>query len=140
MEIVARDFQSWLNHPLDGSVINVRETMEMLCQHPVAHDPAALSGHFDFTEVSFPNISGTRIFTEEQGVHEFYIQDGKENEVDPDVFFVSSIDLTEFGGPRCFTPTLACDNFHSFIWQCICLLYTSPSPRDQRGSRMPSSA
>ena len=26
-------------------------------------------------------------------------------------------------------------------WQdWICLLYTSPSPRDQRGSRMPSSA
>ena len=25
-----------------------------------------------------------------------------------------------------------------FLW--ICLLYTSPSPRDQRGSRMPSSA
>ena len=23
---------------------------------------------------------------------------------------------------------------------CTCLLYTSPSPRDQRGSRMPSSA
>ena len=23
---------------------------------------------------------------------------------------------------------------------CICLLYTSPSPRDQRGPRMPSSA
>ena len=23
---------------------------------------------------------------------------------------------------------------------CACLLYTSPSPRDQRGSRMPSSA
>ena len=23
---------------------------------------------------------------------------------------------------------------------CYCLLYTSPSPRDQRGSRMPSSA
>ena len=26
------------------------------------------------------------------------------------------------------------------IWVDICLLYTSPSPRDQRGSRMPSSA
>ena len=28
------------------------------------------------------------------------------------------------------------------LWQCVrlCLLYTSPSPRDQRGSRMPSSA
>ena len=25
-------------------------------------------------------------------------------------------------------------------WEYICLLYTSPSPRDQRGSRMPSSA
>ena len=26
------------------------------------------------------------------------------------------------------------------MWDLICLLYTSPSPRDQRGSRMPSSA
>ena len=25
-------------------------------------------------------------------------------------------------------------------WLWVCLLYTSPSPRDQRGSRMPSSA
>ena len=28
----------------------------------------------------------------------------------------------------------------SFVQLCFCLLYTSPSPRDQRGSRMPSSA
>ena len=27
-----------------------------------------------------------------------------------------------------------------FVNTCTCLLYTSPSPRDQRGSRMPSSA
>ena len=27
-----------------------------------------------------------------------------------------------------------------FASLCCCLLYTSPSPRDQRGSRMPSSA
>ena len=26
------------------------------------------------------------------------------------------------------------------FWYMSCLLYTSPSPRDQRGSRMPSSA
>ena len=26
------------------------------------------------------------------------------------------------------------------LWDIDCLLYTSPSPRDQRGSRMPSSA
>ena len=33
-------------------------------------------------------------------------------------------------------------NFHAdaLILVVICLLYTSPSPRDQRGSRMPSSA
>ena len=29
---------------------------------------------------------------------------------------------------------------HEFEKHGICLLYTSPSPRDQRGSRMPSSA
>ena len=29
---------------------------------------------------------------------------------------------------------------HQHPLQCTCLLYTSPSPRDQRGSRMPSSA
>ena len=28
----------------------------------------------------------------------------------------------------------------SSTWSAACLLYTSPSPRDQRGSRMPSSA
>ena len=28
----------------------------------------------------------------------------------------------------------------SIDWCSACLLYTSPSPRDQRGSRMPSSA
>ena len=27
-----------------------------------------------------------------------------------------------------------------YKWSKACLLYTSPSPRDQRGSRMPSSA
>ena len=28
----------------------------------------------------------------------------------------------------------------TYKWNVACLLYTSPSPRDQRGSRMPSSA
>ena len=31
-------------------------------------------------------------------------------------------------------------NVHEHVEAEICLLYTSPSPRDQRGSRMPSSA
>ena len=32
------------------------------------------------------------------------------------------------------------ENIHEPYKTSICLLYTSPSPRDQRGSRMPSSA
>ena len=32
------------------------------------------------------------------------------------------------------------DSFESVSYNDNCLLYTSPSPRDQRGSRMPSSA
>ena len=33
------------------------------------------------------------------------------------------------------------ENFNACSAECrYCLLYTSPSPRDQRGSRMPSSA
>ena len=35
-----------------------------------------------------------------------------------------------------FDPTLVED----FICGCVCLLYTSPSPRDRTRSRMPSSA
>ena len=30
--------------------------------------------------------------------------------------------------------------YESYCWRYICLLYTSPSPRDKRQSRMPSSA
>ena len=41
------------------------------------------------------------------------------------------------GGPLLESGTILLDNFKLVY---ICLLYTSPSPRDQRGSRMPSSA
>ena len=36
--------------------------------------------------------------------------------------------------------TARADNKKTLNWSHDCLLYTSPSPRDQRGSRMPSSA
>ena len=45
------------------------------------------------------------------------------------LLFASSISDLDNG--RFFTPILAL---------CACLLYTSPSPRDKRQSRMPSSA
>ena len=38
---------------------------------------------------------------------------------------------------KILAPNLLSENY---INNYICLLYTSPSPRDQRGSRMPSSA
>ena len=36
--------------------------------------------------------------------------------------------------------SVSCDGFGETYEYISCLLYTSPSPRDQRGSRMPSSA
>ena len=43
-------------------------------------------------------------------------------------------DLAGETNPTFNPPVITTDRFYS------CLLYTSPSPRDQRGSRMPSSA
>ena len=47
------------------------------------------------------------------------------------------------GAPTSKAVALRLQGWHVFLGQfpyTICLLYTSPSPRDQRGSRMPSSA
>ena len=41
----------------------------------------------------------------------------------------------------CDQCTIVCDDDAIELYHVdVCLLYTSPSPRDQRGSRMPSSA
>ena len=39
-----------------------------------------------------------------------------------------------------YTPPYPTLHLEDFIPAKVCLLYTSPSPRDQRGPRMPSSA
>ena len=54
-----------------------------------------------------------------------------------DTFVDSSWYYARFTSPNAKTPT---DLEESQYWMNVCLLYTSPSPRDQRGSRMPSSA
>ena len=41
---------------------------------------------------------------------------------------------------RCKTPRETYISRYVVSYKDTCLLYTSPSPRDQRGSRMPSSA
>ena len=43
-------------------------------------------------------------------------------------------------GYQCWGIEYVSQGKHSVLRIYICLLYTSPSPRDQRGSRMPSSA
>ena len=49
-----------------------------------------------------------------------------------------SLNLADGKHPNAIGQTIVVEN----VWQILkdCLLYTSPSPRDQRGSRMPSSA
>ena len=51
--------------------------------------------------------------------------------------------LTNLGTPEAPTAKALKPYLKQFLWDprvVDCLLYTSPSPRDQRGSRMPSSA
>ena len=54
--------------------------------------------------------------------------------------YIAKVEKAEFGTAKinAFVPRFQWFAFPAFL--CLCLLYTSPSPRDQRGSRMPSSA
>ena len=47
-------------------------------------------------------------------------------------------DVASVGGKH--YPMIVKDDFTRRAWMYFCLLYTSPSPRDKRQSRMPSSA
>ena len=87
---------------------------------------AALSRPFDFDVITTPPAGGSL-----PGVE------------DP-VIFPTSTDVFALAGEAPLGPLLG-----SWLvallpllsaWVMCCLLYTSPSPRDQRGSRMPSSA
>ena len=49
-------------------------------------------------------------------------------------------DESDYGKPSIQKLMEACDSHVPEPERDVCLLYTSPSPRDQRGSRMPSSA
>ena len=53
-----------------------------------------------------------------------------------------TIDISMYPNREDFIPPIKgfIERINQFDHLKICLLYTSPSPRDQRGSRMPSSA
>ena len=57
-------------------------------------------------------------------------------------YFTSLIGVSAFFGLMILGTVFAASqlNIDMTLATSICLLYTSPSPRDQRGSRMPSSA
>ena len=61
----------------------------------------------------------------------------KPQEVNPDTDTKATV-LARLGNPS--VKTTFDEDLVEDTWYYICLLYTSPSPRDQRGSRMPSSA
>ena len=50
----------------------------------------------------------------------------------------SEMEVDAFSKKTEYVPEI--DKSYKFDRDTTCLLYTSPSPRDQRGSRMPSSA
>ena len=57
-----------------------------------------------------------------------------------DVLKLFSLDLFDVAIPGRCIGAMSTRLLVAGTWPYACLLYTSPSPRDQRGSRMPSSA
>ena len=53
---------------------------------------------------------------------------------------LKSIELNKNAIPERFVSVVTEDEYKKSIDYNVCLLYTSPSPRDMRRSRMPSSA
>ena len=76
--------------------------------------------------------------TTEDGLIEFAVKAGGSNvivarQTSSDLKLINGVGLEVDGGAT-FDDTVTVEG------STTCLLYTSPSPRDQRGSRMPSSA
>ena len=63
---------------------------------------------------------------------------GLQRMVDEDTYCIDV--LTQIAAVTKALQAVAVSLLEDHLRHCVCLLYTSPSPRDQRGSRMPSSA
>ena len=97
-------------------------------------------------EVIIDGVLNEEIWTKSDVATDFWMSEPIDGEKVPDEYDTEAMitydDQFIYVGAKCHSPdpvlmtTLKRDN--GDIWSC--LLYTSPSPRDQRGSRMPSSA
>ena len=117
---------------LDGSAVAVCEANEGEQESSSGHECELLSGIYDRNFID----AAQRRFTDDDGVPRLTRRQ---------VAALDALDAT------CEDPGVRLDmrlepgdvqwlhNHTTFHARC-CLLYTSPSPRDQRGSRMPSSA
>ena len=63
-----------------------------------------------------------------------------EYKIDDGTYQTASANLSISNGATDTSVSQNVANGSKITWRVTCLLYTSPSPRDQRGSRMPSSA
>ena len=105
------------------------------------HNQKVLSINFHLSAAPFAEQDTVALFDIERGIFTVITADAWSN-----------CDNFAFGGffSRCIRDNDPASGFGVFFDACnnnavmegtkFCLLYTSPSPRDQRGSRMPSSA
>ena len=84
--------------------------------------------NLNITSLEEGTVIGEKIINEKTFIDSFSPVDGKK---------IASISLTSNDG---YEKTIFEAQKAFLEWRKVCLLYTSPSPRDKRQSRMPSSA
>ena len=90
-------------------------------------------------QIPTPPVFGDKV--EPEPVDDVVVEPEPEPEPEPEV--VEPVDnawLNSFADNNLNEHVQTALNNNPDLWASACLLYTSPSPRDQRGSRMPSSA
>ena len=130
----------------------------MSCTFQIVLDPAVLAAAAEGTTVAEPTIGEPLVVAiavvEAAGVSELVdLAIDLEEQADPQPELTLALPeeaLTTENSPQTATVTnagsvdldsiQAVSNTPEVAIENTCLLYTSPSPRDQRGSRMPSSA
>ena len=161
--VVGYDFGQYSNDgaPINGTNASTqeitfcfdfgRENIEECPSGPTTRYVAQLAGPQIIIE-DFEFVPGSAMLSTDGGASYTAVPDG---DVDLALIDQSNAELTINAGTTdaqlCYKYTLELDACHcspaqfvsvtqQVVSTCTCLLYTSPSPRDQRGSRMPSSA